>query len=113
MDPKTISAMIETGAMGTLIILVSWMVRRVFTHTIPRLAADFREALKEQQETFANQLESQRNDFKQALSEQRNELRESMKNDHDDLGRKMDRLTVAIETMMAQMLRYPQDRKNT
>lgn len=51
--------------------LVSWLVRRVFTHTIPRLAGSFekeREALSTQYQTL---LSEQRADFQDALEAQR------------------------------------------
>ena len=102
MEVRDFAPLLETGATGTIIILVAWLVRRVFTHTIPRLAEDFKEALKCQQETFLDQLEKQREDFKSALSEQRGDFRDSIKNEREDLGRKIDRLSNAVERISRQ-----------
>jgi len=112
MEPKDLSSLIETGAMGTLIVLVSWMVRRVFTHTIPRLATDFKEALTSQQHLFVSQLESEREDFNRALSEQRTDFRESLKDEREQLGHKLDRLSDAVETLTDQGVRRPSRGRN-
>lgn len=92
-------SLLETGATGAIILLVTWLVRRVFTHTIPRLADDFKESLKGQQGLFIHQLEKQRSDFREALAEQRTDFRESLKEERDQLGRKLDRLAEAVETL--------------
>jgi len=100
MEVKDFSPLFETGATGAIILLVVWLVRRVFTHTIPRLAEDFKEALKGQQGLFLEQLSKQRDDFRGALAEQRTDFRESLKDERDQLGRKLDRLAEAVETLI-------------
>lgn len=93
MDPKDISPLFETGALGTCIVLVAWLVRRVFTHTIPRLAADFKEALTNQQTAFLAQLDQQRCDFHEALVDQRKDFREALKGEQEALARRLDHIT--------------------
>lgn len=76
------------GAVGLAAIgLVVWLFKRTFGHTIPRISADFKEALKEQKEAakearreFLEELRAQRQDFMQTLeridtrsTEERNE----------------------------------------
>ena len=102
MESLDLKAILETGATGAIVLLVTWLVRRVFTHTIPRLADDFKESLKGQQILFIDQLEKQREDFRTALSEQRTDFRESLKEERDQLGLKLDRLAEAVETLIRQ-----------
>lgn len=102
MESLDLKAIIETGATGAIVLLATWLVRRVFTHTIPRLADDFKDSLKTQQLLFIDQLEKQRNDFREALSEQRTDFRESLKEERDQLGLKLDRLAEAVETLIRQ-----------
>ena len=100
MDTLDVKGLLETGAPGAIVLLVVWLVRRVFTHTIPRLADDFKESLKGQQGLFIDQLEKQREDFREALADQRTDFRESLKDERDQLGRKLDRLAEAMETLI-------------
>lgn len=109
MEVKDFAPLLETGATGTIILLVAWLVRRVFTHTIPRLAEDFKESLKSQQSVFLDQLEKQREDFREALSEQRGDFRESIKNEREDFGRKIDRLSNAVERIVRQSVESPNE----
>lgn len=102
MESIDVKGLLETGATGAIILLVTWLVRRVFTHTIPRLADDFKDSLKGQQALFIDQLEKQREDFRTALSEQRTDFRESLKEERDQLGVKLDRLAEAVETLIRQ-----------
>ena len=69
-----------TEIAGYLIVLglVAWLVRRVFTYTIPRLAKDFRDTLEKQQELFAMVLTKQQDLFQKALDQQRTDFRESL-----------------------------------
>jgi len=106
MEAKDFGPLFETGATGAVILLIVWLVRRVFTHTIPRLAEDFKDSLKGQQELFLDQLAKQRDDFREALGEQRTDFRESLKDERDQLGRKLDRLAEAVETLIR---RSPQE----
>ena len=101
MDIKDLSPLLETGAMGAIIALVTWLVRRVFTHTIPRLAEDFKESLKSQQALFMEQLSSQRDDFKEALSEQRTDFKDALKEEREQIGEKLDKLSEAVEALLA------------
>jgi len=94
--------LLETGATAMVIVLVGWLVRRVFTHTIPRLAGDFKEALNNQQALFLKQLEEQRDDFKTALAEQRIDFKEALRDERDQLGKKLDRLSNAVEALINQ-----------
>ena len=100
MDAIDAKGLYETGATGAIILLVVWLVRRVFAHTIPRLAEDFKEALKGQQSLFLEQLTIQRDDFRTALSEQRTDFRDSLKDEREQLGRKLDRLAEAVESII-------------
>ena len=85
---------------STALGLMAWLVRRVFTHTIPRLAQDFRETLQSEQKLFTNQLTEQRDDFKEMLTQQREDFKESMKDERIYLGNKIDRLAEAVETLI-------------
>lgn len=62
------------GSIGALA-LVAWLLRRVFTHTIPRLAKSFETALGVQQELFHAEMKSCRDDFREELKAQRSDFR--------------------------------------
>lgn len=55
------------GAFG----LVAWLVKHTFTHTIPRLAKEFREQLDAQRTAFVGELKDQRAAFREELREER------------------------------------------
>jgi len=93
--------LLETGATGASILLVVWLVRRVFTHTIPRLAEDFKESLAKQQTQFLKHLEDQRVDYKETLQAQRTDFREALRDERDELGKKLDRVAEAVEHLIA------------
>ncbi|HSC15014.1 MAG TPA: hypothetical protein VLI71_07845 [Gammaproteobacteria bacterium] len=68
------------GPMG----FVMWLVHRTTTHTIPRLAKSFEEAL-----------DRERADYKAALSEQRGDLLRLVEREHQVC----DKLAAAVERM--------------
>jgi hypothetical protein len=99
MDATTVSSitpLVETGGYAVILALMAWLVRRVFTHTIPRLAEDFKESLRLQQEVFSKQLEIQRADFRAALAEQRADFKDSLLVERSQLAGKLDRLSDAV-----------------
>jgi len=108
MGPE-LSNLLETFGYGAIVGLVTWLVRRVFTHTIPRLAQDFKESLIQQQNMFVDQLAAQREDFKVAMREQREDFKEALVQERDDFGKRLDRLTTAVEKMLSM---YDRDRRD-
>lgn len=58
---------VNLGAFG----LVAWLVKHTFTHTIPRLAKEFREQLDAQRTSFTSELKDQRAAFREELREER------------------------------------------
>lgn len=83
----------------TAITLLAWLIRRTFTHTIPRLAGDFKEALQQQFAFFQKEMKEQRDLFKEELKEQREalkELREDFKGEIQYLGQRIDRLSDSV-----------------
>jgi hypothetical protein len=100
MNPHDIASLIEPAAIAAIVGLVTWLVRRVFTYTIPRLAEDFKEALNNQQKQFLHQLELQRDDFKGALEAQRSDFKETLKDERDQLGHELNRLSTAVEALL-------------
>lgn len=90
--------------------LVTWLVRRVFTHTIPRLAEDYKKslerqqdmftaALDKQQEMFQTSLAQQRSDFKEALTQERSDFKEALREEREYIGKRLDRLSDAVERL--------------
>ena len=71
--------LLQVTGFVSLLALVGWLVRRVFTHTIPRLATDFKESLAAQQKLFSETLERQQKVFVDALTQQRTDFRESLR----------------------------------
>lgn len=107
-----VTSYIEITGFLTVLGLITWLVRRVFTHTIPRLAKDFKEsleaqqatfttALKEQQYTFQEALTLQREDFKEALRDERTDFKEALHEERERIGKRLDRLTDAVERLVA------------
>jgi hypothetical protein len=95
MDMLTLTPLLQAVGMPTIIALLAWLVRRTFTHTIPRLATDFKDALSEQHKFFSNQLEMQREDFKAALAQQRVDFM----GERDQFSKRLDRLADAVESL--------------
>jgi hypothetical protein len=114
MTPE-VGNLVEAAGFMAILVLVSWMVRRVFTHTIPRLAEDFKEALEAQNKAYFKHFESQRDDFKEdlrrqrddfkeELRKQRGEFKEALKEERENVGRRLDRLTDAVERLITSKL---------
>jgi Sec-independent protein translocase protein TatA len=99
MYPEIQSAL-ESAGFAIVLGLMVWVVKRVFSHTIPRLAGDFKESIAQLQKTFAEQLDLQRKDFKEELQRQRLDFRESLRDERHDLERKLERLTLAVEDLL-------------
>lgn len=83
--------------------LLAWLVRRTFTHTIPRLAADFKEAMDRLLSFARDELKATREEFRQEQREQRADFQNALKNLRDDfkseiqyLGQRIDRLSDAV-----------------
>ena len=68
-DLTTGSAVDLVGNLGALGI-VFWLVRRTFSHTIPRLSGDFTKAIKEARDDFRAILRDQREDYHNAINVQ-------------------------------------------
>lgn len=71
--------------------LVSWLVRRVFTHTIPRLAGSFEKERQGLSEQYQRLLSEQRADFQDALESQRKVFAEQLATQREDFQKQMDR----------------------
>ena len=83
-----LSVVVNLGAFG----LMAWLVRHTFTHTIPRLAKEFREQLESQRASFIGELKDQRVLFREELREERQCHCEKM----DNLNSSMQKLTDAV-----------------
>ncbi len=103
MDEQYVFRLVEIGVGGAAFTLLAWLVRRTFTHTIPRLASDFKESLKSTNEFFKEELRTTRDDFRNELKEQRQDFQDSLKQLREDfkgeiqyLGQRIDRLSDAV-----------------
>jgi len=83
--------------------LLAWLVRRTFTHTIPRLADDFKASLATVTNFFKEELTASRNAFREELKEQRSDFQDSMRQLREDfrgevqyLGQRIDRLSDVV-----------------
>ena len=101
LDVMDANLQLNVLVVSTALGLMAWLVRRVFTHTIPRLAQDFKETLQSEQKLFVGQLDDQRSDFKEMLTQQREDFKEAMKDERIYLGQKIDRLAEAIDTLIS------------
>jgi len=111
MNGPDVGTLIESAGFLAVFGLVIWVVKRVFSHTIPRLAQDFKEALTNQQAASMAQLETQRNDFKEQLAYQRNDFREALREEREQLGKRLDRLSSAVESLLIQAQNAKKDGK--
>ena len=104
------ASVVEIAGYITVLGLVTWLVRRVFTHTIPRLAKDYKEslerqqdlftaALNKQQEMFQTSLTEQRSDFRESLSQERIDFKEALREEREYIGKRLDRLSDAVERL--------------
>ena len=75
---------VEITAFATILGLMTWLVRRVFTHTIPRLAKDFKESLGNQAQIFKDEMQEQRSCFQSELGAQREEFKTELRCQRDD-----------------------------
>jgi gas vesicle protein len=89
-----IKSIAELGALS----MIFWLVRRVFTVTIPRLASDFKQALEKQEDIFRHEMAVLRDTFKDELREQRKDFREEIKAERETLGRRIDDLCNLVRT---------------
>lgn len=80
--------------------LVTWLVRHTFKFTIPRLAAQFSEQLKETRDAFTEELGAQRESFMQELNEQRKEFRAELHAERTIIGDKIDKLRDSVEDVL-------------
>lgn len=92
----------QFGAGIMALALVVWIVRRVFSHTIPRLATDFRESLTSIQQHFKDEIAASREAFRQELALQRGDFKDALKDEREGFGRKLDRLADAVEELIRQ-----------
>jgi Sec-independent protein translocase protein TatA len=65
------------GGLGTFGVVV-WLVYHTFTKTIPKLAGDFKEALKESRQDFKEQAKQERDDFRDSLKDQHEFFKEQV-----------------------------------
>jgi len=95
----------------TILGLVTWLVRRVFTHTIPRLAADYKDGMSRQQDMFLNALAKQQDQFKTTLDQQRHDFLDSLKHEREEfkaalhaereyIGKRLEKLSDAVERLV-------------
>lgn len=101
----------EIAGYMVVLSLVVWLVRRVFTYTIPRLADDYKKSLERQQDIFTAALDKQqsllqtslaqqRADFKESLEKERADCKEVLQEEREFIGEKLDRLSGSIEQLI-------------
>jgi hypothetical protein len=78
MDPTNFGELSQAVGGVTAIGLVVWLVKRTFSHTIPRLSQDFKEALTVQASLFRDEIQRQRVDFRDELRLHREDLRDQL-----------------------------------
>lgn len=82
--PESVLPFAEVTAYATILGLITWLVRRVFTHTIPRLVADFKDSLEKQSASFSAELKNQQDLFHCALAQQRDDFQSALKESRTD-----------------------------
>lgn len=94
------------GAFG----LIAWVLKRVFIHTIPRLAQDYKDALKEQQQTwmeemketrlaFKDEVHRQTEIFQSEILNQRENYRQELQREREFFANHLEKLTKAVENL--------------
>ena len=74
----------DLGALGFIL----WLVHRTTTHTVPRLARSFEDAVERQRQTFIEELRIVRGEFK-----------DEIKTEREFFGSQIERLTGAVESL--------------
>jgi len=90
---------VQTGGALGAFGLLAWLVRRVFTHTIPRLAKGYEDSLKDVQDRFYEELRMSRADFKEELRAQREDFKEQIKLERDTFCAQLEKMTAAIKSL--------------
>lgn len=86
------------GGLGAFALVV-WVVRRVFTHTIPRLAKSFEESLHASQTQFHEELKACREDFRAELRAQRDDFKSMIRDERELFLTRLDRMSEAIGSL--------------
>lgn len=87
------------GIVGTVVGLLGWIVKRTFSHTIPRLANDFKAALTAQADVFEREMKAIRDlHIAQSIAEreERKQMREDFRQELAALGLRVDRLSDVV-----------------
>lgn len=89
------------GLVSTLIGGMVWLIKRTFGHTIPRLAEDFRAALREERTLYQDELRFYRLESKEQRDRFLDELQRIHAQGHEDsvlLASRVEELTRKIES---------------
>jgi len=89
----------ELGAVGLCLTLLGWLVRRTFTHTIPRLASTYENSLLSLREAFERVTDKQWSAFREEMATFRAEAGAERKGFRDEMRAERDvtrELTEAI-----------------
>ncbi len=103
-----VGTIVQTAGGVSAFGLVAWLLKRVFTHTIPRLAKDFKQALDAQAAVLTEELRNQRSlhereysqqreDFRAELQQQRNDFKDEMAREREFFAQQLQRLSTAVE----------------
>ena len=96
---ENIGPFVQTGGALTAFGLIAWLVRRVFMHTIPRLAKGYEQSLESVQNRFYEELRLSRSDFKEELRAQREDFKEQIKAERDTFCNHLEKMTDAIKSL--------------
>lgn len=91
------------AALASSLTLLGWLVKRVFnhafTHTIPRLARDFKESLKETNDNHREDMREARTEYKAALKIQGDYFKEELRQERAQIGGRVEYLASRVEKL--------------
>lgn len=85
----------DLGAFGFIL----WLVHRTFSHTIPRLAGGFEDAIKSMQAAFEKHSDQQREDFREMVQRQREDYERMMAREQELHAGQAEKIVKALDEL--------------
>ena len=98
-DFESLVAVLQATGFAAAFGLIVWLVKRTFSHTIPRLAADFKESMSAQAEVFQEEMRAEREFFQGEIRAQRQEFRDELASQREDWKKELSRLGDRIDLL--------------
>ena len=103
-NPQLIVSLVtDLGAFGFIL----WLIQRTFSHTIPRLAKDFQDAVAAMQVAFEKSTDKQREDFREIVLLQRKDFERVLQREQEIHAVQTDKIVQALENLAGKISNVP------